>query len=56
MKTSVLGIRLNDEQREKLRAIGLDNRMAEVEIARFLIEKCVDGTIKVEHGKVKCEK
>lgn len=56
MKTSVLGIRLNDEQREKLRAIGLDNRMGEVEIARFLIEKCVDGTIKVEHGRIKCEK
>lgn len=56
MQTSVLGIRLNDIQREKLRAIATDNRMGEVEIARFLIEKCIDGTIKVEHGKVKCEK
>jgi hypothetical protein len=56
MKTSVLGIRLNDIQREKLRAIGTDNRMGEVEIARFLIEKAIDGTIIIEHGTVRCEK
>jgi hypothetical protein len=52
MKTSVLGIRLNDEQRERLRAIGADNRMGEVEVARLLIEKAIDGTIKIEKGHI----
>ena len=56
MKTTVLGVRLTDDQREKLRSIGLDNRMGETEIARLLIEKTIDGTILIEHGKVKCEK
>lgn len=56
MKTTVLGVRLTDIQRDKLRSIGLDNRMGEAEVARLLIEKVIDGTILIEHGKVVCEK
>lgn len=46
--TTVLGIRLRDDQREKLKKIGLKNRMSEVEVARLLIEKVIDGTIEIE--------
>ena len=52
MKTSVLGIRLNDMQREKLKAIATDNRMGEVEVARLLIEGAISGKINVEKGHI----
>ena len=50
--STVLGVRLRDDQREKLRQIGSENRMSEVEVARLLIEKVIDGTLEVEHGRV----
>lgn len=50
--TTVLGIRLRDDQREKLKKIGLENRMSEVEVVRLLIEKAIDGTILIEHGRI----
>lgn len=46
--TTVLGIRLRGDQREKLKKIGRDYRMSEVEVARLLIEKVIDGTIEIE--------
>lgn len=52
MQTSVLGIRLNDIQREKLRAIATENRMTEVEIARLLIEGAISGKINIEKGHI----
>jgi hypothetical protein len=55
MNTTVLGVRLTPDQRERLKSIGSNNRMSEVEVARLLIEKLIDGTIKIEHGKL-CEK
>ena len=50
--TTVLGVRLRDDQREKLKTIGHENRMSEVEVVRLLIEKAIDGTIVIEHGRV----
>lgn len=52
MKTTVLGVRLTEEQREKLKKIGIDNRMGESEVARVLIEHVIDGSIRIERGKV----
>jgi hypothetical protein len=52
MKTTVLGVRLTDEQREKLKKIGIDNRMGEAEVARALIDHAIDGSIRVERGKI----
>lgn len=52
METTVLGVRLNREQRERLKAIGSENRMSEVEVARLLIDSVVSGKIRVEKGKV----
>lgn len=52
MNTTVLGVRLTKDQRDKLKAIGAENRMSEVEVARLLIEKCIDGTIKIEKGRI----
>lgn len=52
MKTTVLGVRLDDEQREKLKQIALVNRMSEVEVARVLINGAISGEIKIEKGHV----
>lgn len=52
METTVLGVRLTAEQREKLRVIGSANRMSEVEVARLLIEKAIDKTILIEGGHI----
>lgn len=52
MKTTVLGVRLTNEQREKLKKIGIDNRMGEAEVARALIDHAIGGLVKVERGKV----
>lgn len=52
MQTTVLGVRLNKIQKEKLKAIGLKNKMSEVEVARLLIDKTIDGTILIEGGRV----
>ena len=50
MKTTVLGIRLNDYQREKLQHIAEDNRMTEVEAVRILIDKLIEGRIMIGNG------
>lgn len=52
MKTTVLGIRLNDIQREKLMQIALKNKMSEVEVGRLLIDSAIQGKIKIEKGQV----
>jgi len=52
MKTTVLGVRLDDEQREKLKQIALVNRMNEVEVARVLINGAISGKIKIERGRI----
>ena len=49
MKTSVVGVRLNDYQRDKLKAIGKDSGLLEVDILRILADKLIEGRI---HGKV----
>ena len=50
MKTTVLGIRLNDYQRDKLQTIAEDNRMTEVEAVRVLIDKLIEGRIQIGSG------
>lgn len=50
MKTTVLGIRLNDYQRGKLQTIAEDNRMTEVEAVRVLIDKLIEGRIAIGNG------
>ena len=52
METRVLGVRLNAEQRSALKSIADKNRMSEVEIARLLIEKAIDGTVLIEGGHI----
>ena len=50
MKTTVLGIRLNDYQRDRLQTIAEDNRMTEVEAVRVLIDKLIEGRIQIGSG------
>jgi hypothetical protein len=52
METTVLGVRLNKEQRERLKAIGADNKMTEVETVRLLVDSVISGRIKIEKGRV----
>lgn len=52
METTVLGVRLNKEQRERLKAIGAENKMSEVETVRLLVEYVVSGKLRIEKGKV----
>ena len=52
MKTTVLGVRLDDDTREKLKQIALVNRMSEGEITRVLISGAVTGKIKIERGRI----
>jgi hypothetical protein len=52
MKTTVLGVRLNDIQRDKLKEIGKSNRMSEGEVARLLIDSVINGEINIKHGKI----
>lgn len=52
METTVLGVRLNQVQRDKLRAIAKENKMSEVEMARLLIVGLIGGKIKVEKGQI----
>lgn len=47
MKTTVLGVRLNDYQREKLRNYG-----AEADVVRVLVDALIDGKIKIDRGRV----
>jgi len=50
MRTTVLGIRLNDYQRDKLKIKAEDNRMTEVEAVRVLIDKLIEGRIEIGNG------
>jgi predicted DNA-binding ribbon-helix-helix protein len=52
MKTSVVGIRLNDSQREQLKRIGSENKMTEGEIVRSMVESLLNGEINISRGKV----
>lgn len=52
METTVLGVRLTADQREKLKEIARTNRIKEVDVARLLIEKAIDGEIIISKGKV----
>lgn len=52
MNTTVLGVRLNAEQREKLKQIALMNRMSEVEVVRLLIIGAIGGVIQIEKGHI----
>lgn len=47
MKTSVVGVRLNDYQREKLKAKGKELGLMEVEILRILADKLIEGRIQL---------
>lgn len=50
MKTTVLGVRLNDYQREKLKTFGVDG--LEADTVRLLVDGLIDGKILLEDGKV----
>ena len=45
MRTTVLGIRLNDYQRDRLRKIAFDNDQIEADIVRCLVDKLIEGKI-----------
>ena len=47
MKTTVLGVRLNDYQREKLRKYG-----SEADTVRVLVDELIDGKLEIVHGRV----
>lgn len=47
MKTTVLGVRLNDYQREKLSKYG-----KEADVVRVLVDALIDGKIQIERGRV----
>ena len=47
MKTTVLGVRLNDYQREKLRKYG-----SEADVVRILVDGLIDGKIVLEKDRI----
>jgi hypothetical protein len=47
MKTSVVGVRLNDYQRDKLKERGKELGLMEVEILRILADKLIEGKIQL---------
>jgi hypothetical protein len=47
MKTSVVGVRLNDYQRDKLKEKGKELGLLEVEILRILADKLIEGKIQL---------
>ncbi len=47
MKTSVVGVRLNDYQRDKLKEKGEELGLLEVEILRILADKLIEGKIQL---------
>ena len=47
MKTTVLGVRLNDYQREKLRKYG-----SEADTVRVLVDELIDGRLEIVNGRV----
>lgn len=48
MKTTVLGVRLNDYHREQLKKIAKENEVSEVELVRILIDKLIEGKIQIK--------
>ena len=52
MKTTVLGVRLNDYQRDKLIKIARQNDLIEAEIVRILIDKLIEGKIQIKNSSV----
>ena len=52
MKTTVLGIRLNDYQRLRLQKIAKDNEAYEAEIVRALVDKLIEGKIQIRNNVV----
>lgn len=47
MKTSVVGVRLNDYQRDKLKDIAQGNGILEVDVIRILVDKLIEGKIQL---------
>ena len=52
MKTTTIGLRLNDYQLEKLNKIAEKNGLHRMDLLRLLLESVIDGKVVVEHGKV----
>ena len=52
MKNTVFGVRLNDYQRDKLKAIGKDSGLLEVDILRILADKLIEGRIQIRNTTV----
>jgi len=53
MKTTTIGLRLNDYQLEKLNKIAERNGLHRMDLLRLLLESVIDGKVTVEHGTVK---
>jgi hypothetical protein len=53
MKTTTIGLRLNDYQLEKLNKIAERNGLHRMDLLRLLLESVIDGKVTVEHGSVK---
>lgn len=52
MKTTVVGVRLNDYTREKLKRIADDNGVIEAEVIRILIDKLIEGKVQIKNSVV----
>jgi len=52
MKTTTIGLRLNDYQLEKLNEYAEKNHLHRMDFMRLLLESVIDGKIEVSHGKV----
>ena len=48
MKTTVVGVRLNDYTRDRLKKIADDNGVIEAEIIRILIDRLIEGKIQIK--------
>jgi len=52
MKTTVLGIRLNEYQRDKLKGIAKENGVIEAELVRILLDRLIEGKIQIRNTAV----
>ena len=52
MKTTTIGLRLNDYQLEKLNKIAERNGLHRMDLLRLLLENVIEGKIVLEHGRV----
>lgn len=52
MKTTVVGVRLNDYQREKLKRIASESDLLEVDVLRILADKLIEGRIQIKNTVV----